>query len=221
MLDRLLKVGFVLLILRPLVFIWLGLNTVNRQSLPTRGPAIIAANHNSHLDVMVLLALFPLRDLHRGRPVAAADYFLSNRYIAWFSTHVLNIIPLDRNVDRHNSAELLTQCHKALDEDEILIIFPEGSRGRPEVMGRIKKGVYRLVQERSNCPVYPVVMRGLGRALPRGTARLVPFNVDVVIGEGLSGFEDPEAYLQRMRAAYAALTKLCITSSCVDRERNG
>lgn len=218
MLDRALKLGFVLFIVRPLVFIWLGLNTVNRHTLPTRGPAIIAANHNSHLDVMVLLALFPLRDLHRVRPVAAADYFLRNRYLAWFSTRVLNIIPLSRKVERENSAKLLTQCQAALDRGEILIIFPEGSRGRPEVMGRIKKGIYRLVCERNNCPVYPVVMRGLGRALPRGTARFVPFNVDVVIGEGISSFEGPQAYVQRMQAAYTALTNLCITSECVDYE---
>ncbi len=219
MYDRFLKITFVALLVRPLVFIWLGLNLVNRQSLPTKGPAIIAANHNSHLDVMVLLALFPLRDLHRIRPVAAADYFLSNRALTWFSRHVLDIIPLDRQVDRQNSALLLNQCQQALDRGEILIIFPEGSRGQPEVMGRIKKGIYRLVCERNDCAVYPVILRGLGRALPRGAARFVPFNVDVVIGEGLSDFANPQAFVQRMQQAYATLAELCITSNCADLDR--
>lgn len=210
--DRLLKVLFVALLIRPLVFVALGLNIINRQGLPKQGPAIIAANHNSHLDVMVLLALFPLAAVHRVRPVAAADYFLSNRWLAWFSLHVLNIIPLRRQVDREHSAHLLDQCCEALDRSEILIIFPEGSRGQPEQMGRIKKGIYRLVQDRDDCPVYPIVMRGLGRSLPRGTARFVPFNCDVVIGEGITHFDGPVEFLQQMKNAYDELKIFCITA---------
>ena len=57
--NRLLKVLFVLLIVRPLVLIILGLNVRDRHKLPLTGPAIIAANHNSHLDTMVFLSLYP------------------------------------------------------------------------------------------------------------------------------------------------------------------
>ena len=58
--SRLLKILFFLLIVRPLVMIVLGLNIRDRQKLPRKGPAIIAANHNSHLDTMVLMSLYPL-----------------------------------------------------------------------------------------------------------------------------------------------------------------
>ena len=78
---------------------------------------------------------------------------------------------------------MFDECNAALERGEILIIFPEGSRGKPEVISPIKKGIYRMVKDRSGCPVLPIIMRGLGRSLPKGSARFVPFNCDVIIGE--------------------------------------
>ena len=78
--SRVLKVVFFALFVKPLVFVGLGLNIINRERLPAIGPAVIAANHNSHLDTLVLVSLFPLSQIHLVRPVAAADYFLVERF---------------------------------------------------------------------------------------------------------------------------------------------
>lgn len=94
--QRLLRLLFVLLVARPVTLFVLGLNIRNRERLPVRGPAIVAANHNSHLDTLVLLSLFPLRDIHRVRPAAAADYFLSKPWLAWFSRNFIGIVPVTR-----------------------------------------------------------------------------------------------------------------------------
>ena len=87
--DWVLRRLFYCLVLWPVALLVLGLNLRHRERLPVKGPAIVAANHNSHLDTLVLLSLFPLSVIDRIRPVAAAEYFLRNRALAWFSTRIL------------------------------------------------------------------------------------------------------------------------------------
>lgn len=178
------KLLFFGLIVRPLVFLVMGLVVHNRDRLPRCGPAIIAANHNSHLDTMVLMSLFPLRDLPRVRPVAAADYFLRNRFMKWFSLYVIGIVPISRtgDVDRD---KVFAGCREALGQGDMLILFPEGSRGEPEKMGALKKGIHYLANGDQPCQVVPIYLYGLGKALPKGEALLVPFNVEVAIGTAM------------------------------------
>lgn len=208
--DRVLKMAVFALIIKPLVLIMLGINLRGREHLPRTGPAIIAANHNSHLDALVLMSLFPLHSLHKVRPVAAADYFLSNRYLAWLSVHCLNVVPFDRSgcADKN---QLFAGCHQALDNGDILILFPEGSRGAPEKISKIKKGLFYLLKDRPGVPVTPVVMHGLGRALPKGEALFVPFNCDVIVGAPLPEVADSVSFTDTLSQRFDALYQYCLT----------
>jgi 1-acyl-sn-glycerol-3-phosphate acyltransferase len=210
--SRLLKVFFFALLIKPIVFIVIGLNVRFREKLPLKGPAILAPNHNSHLDTMVLLSLYPLSVIHKIRPVAAADYFLKNKLIAWFSLHVIGIIPLDRS-GKAQREKLFSACHKALSNNDILIIFPEGSRGEPEQMSDIKKGLYYVLKEHNSTQVTPIIMHGLGRALPRGEALLVPFNCDVIIGEPLSLANSATEMKEDLVPIYQQLYQFCLTKN--------
>ena len=118
-------------LIRLMTLIVLGLNVRHRERLPSIGPAIVVANHNSHLDTMVLMSLFPLRLLPRLHPVAAMDYFLGSRWFSWFILKVVGILPIKRNVERGDNNPL-EPCNQALRDGQVLIIFPEGSRGEPE-----------------------------------------------------------------------------------------
>lgn len=210
--ERILKIVFFAFIIRPLVFIILGLNIRSREKLPKKGPAIIAANHNSHLDTMVLMSLYPLSQIHKIRPVAAADYFLSGKFRSWFSQKVIGIIPLDRSGGK-DLENLFSGCNKALDNEDILIIFPEGSRGNPEKIGKIKKGIFYLTKDRKDTDIIPVVMRGLGKVLPRGEALFVPFNCDVVIGNKIDECDDSKDFIEKITNSFNELLKLCLTNT--------
>lgn len=207
---RLTKILFFALLVRPLVLIGLGINLVNRKDLPMKGPAVIAATHNSHLDTFVLMSLLPLWSLHKVRPVAAADYFLSNRWRAWFSQNIVGIIPLDRTGGTDLEV-LFEPCRQALQRGETLILFPEGSRGDPEHMGRLRKGLCQMLKGYEQVPVTPVVLHGLGRSLPRGESLLVPFNCDVVVGRPTNVQGKSCAFLKRLSKMYDELFTHCLT----------
>jgi 1-acyl-sn-glycerol-3-phosphate acyltransferase len=197
--STLAKFLFFQLVVRPLILIVLGLNVRHRERLPRQGPAILAANHNSHLDTVVLMTLFPWRLLRRVRPVAAADYFLRNRLIAWFALRIIGIVPVDRSGGTPKE-RVLSGVDEALARGDIVLIFPEGSRGEPEKPQQFKSGLYHLGKAHPEVPVIPVFLHGLGKALPKGEALLVPFFCDVFVGEPLRCTDERDAFMQRFSA---------------------
>ena len=195
--NSLLRFLFYGVFIRSIVLIVLGLNVRHRERLPKAGPAIIVANHNSHLDTMVLMSLFPLKLLPKLHPVAAMDYFLTSRLFSWFTLKVVGILPIKRTVSRGDDNPLVP-CDQALADGQLLIVFPEGSRGEPEQMQSFKGGIARLAESNPTVPVIPVFLHGLGKALPKGEALLVPFFCDVFVGAPLSWTGDRRIYMRQL-----------------------
>lgn len=201
-----LRTLFFLFLVRPLVHIILGLNIRNRERLPIKGPAIIAANHNSHLDTLVLFSLFPIAMLPRIRAVAAMDYWMRSGFLAWFSLNIIGIVPIRRKRDAASPSEdPLQPCHDALARGNILLFFPEGTRGEPEKMVQLKMGISKLCEKHPELPVVPVFMHGLGKALPKGDPLLVPFFCDVFVGEAQKWHGDAEAFRSQLESQMHAL----------------
>jgi len=216
-LDELLRWLFFWLVVRPVVLVGLGLNVRHRERLPAAGPAILVANHNSHLDTMVLMTLLPSHLLPRVHPVAAADYFLRHRLLAWFALRIVGIIPIERRPPPPPSTaeppppgepptpgaprpDVLAAVAAGLERGDVVILFPEGTRGEPERLADFKSGVARLVERFPAVPVIPIFLHGLGKALPRGKALPVPFFCDVFVGEPVPWRGDRKAYVEELRS---------------------
>lgn len=199
MLVKGLRLLFFALIVRPVIHVLFGVNVRHRERLPAAGPALVVANHNSHLDTMALMSLFPLGDLPKVRPVAAADYFTKSGWMAWFSLNIIGIVPLDRDA-RKRGEDPLAGAVKALEEGNILILFPEGTRGQPEEVGEFKKGVAHLVERHPVVRASPVYLHGFGKVLPKGARLPIPFFLDVFVGEPVAWQGDHEQFVDALKA---------------------
>lgn len=195
---------FFLLIVRPVMLIIVGMNVRHRERLPQSGPALVVANHNSHLDALALVALFGMNRLSLVRPVAAADYFLSSSWFAWFSVRVLGILPLDREV-RSRHRHPLDPISDSLAAGQIVLLFPEGTRGEPEKREPFQQGIAHLAKRHPDIPITPVFLHGLGKSLPRGEGLLVPFFCDVFIGNPLSWTGQKASFMDQLSSTYELL----------------
>ena len=180
MLKSLLKPIFALCIEWPFMRFWLGLRIHQHHNLPKQGPAIIVANHNSHMDVFALMGLYSPLQQNQIHPVAAADYFLSNKWLAWFA---INILPVNRQNGGQNNP--LQGCEEALRQNKILILFPEGSRGEPGKMQPLKSGIWYLSAAMPTVPIIPVWLQGTEQIMAKGNRIPLPLFIDINIGSAM------------------------------------
>ncbi len=168
-----------LLLIRPFVRLVFGISAEGTENLRELGQYILIANHNSHLDVFLLFSILPLSHVPRTHPVAAREYFEKSKTLLWAVDHLFRPIWVVRGEAEQDA---LGGMQKMLDEGHNVIIFPEGTRGRPGEIGRFKSGVGRLTAEHPEIPVVPVFLCGPERALPKTSRLPLPLCSEVTVG---------------------------------------
>ena len=131
------------------VFQWflkliVGVQFTDCRFLKKEKQFIILANHNSHLDALSLLASLPGELLWKVKPVAAEDYFGKTRFQASISNFFINTLLIRRKGEKDSEHDPIRKMLEAIDAGYSLILFPEGTRGKPEQMGKIKSGIARI-----------------------------------------------------------------------------
>jgi len=144
---------------------------------------IIAANHNSHIDVMILFRLFSISRVNRVRTIAAKDYFAEG-IKGFFAEKIFNTVLIERGASARKTFEMIKE---QLNAGYSLIIFPEGTRGLPGVMNEFKSGVGQIAIDFPGIPIYPVCLSGAEKSLPKGTRVPVPFNIKMKVLDPVYG----------------------------------
>ena len=156
---------------------YLSLRCEGVQNIPTPGPFIVAANHNSHLDTGAILQGLGKR-ADRVSALAAKDYWFRNKLLSWFADTVLGTAPFDRH---SRVAESLGLAVGLLGRGRSLLFFPQGGRSASGGPQPFKGGIGLLALE-TGVPVVPAKVTGTYQALPKG--RFLPRRHAVVVRFG-------------------------------------
>ena len=136
------------------------------EHIPADGPLILASNHLSFADSIVIPVVVPRKVVF----MAKSDYFtgpgLKGRAIkAWFE--MLDMIPVDRD-DNQSALAALDIAMEVLERGEAFGVYPEGTRSRDGRLYRGRTGVAQLALV-SGAPIVPVGLIGTERLQPVGT----------------------------------------------------
>lgn len=172
-------------IMRFLLKLFAGISIKDKDNIIHNGPSIIVANHNSHLDTITIMSFIPTKQLIKTHPVAAGDYFGKTNSKKRLSNYFINalLIPRGRPKKGENKPDPIEMMLEVLDRGHSLILFPEGSRGEPEVMQEFKWGIGLILQARPEIPFIPIYLKGLGKVLPKGDPVPVPHLSRITCGK--------------------------------------
>lgn len=208
MLGKILKYLFFLCIVKPYIYLVLGVNVSGAENLPkiSKNASIIVANHNSHIDTLLLMSLFSTSQILKIHPVAAADYFCNTKLKSFIFKTLLGLIPLKRKFGKTTKEELFKEINEALRAGETIIIYPEGTRGEDNTIKEFKSGVAHIAAMNPDVPVIPFYINGPDRILPKGEFLWIPFIADVYVAQGIKYDGTPtKTFTQRIENVVTTL----------------
>ncbi|UCC39092.1 MAG: 1-acyl-sn-glycerol-3-phosphate acyltransferase [Candidatus Aminicenantes bacterium] len=168
-----------LILLRPFLKLFFGINVAGRKNLSSLEHYIIISNHNSHLDTLLLFYTLPVKHILATRPVAAEEYWSKSNAAFKLVNYLFRPIWIVRD---QKIEDPLKEMKEALDSGHNIIIFPEGTRGEPGQIGKFKTGIGRLAVEYRSVPIIPVFLSGPEKAFPRKSALPLPIWNNVTVG---------------------------------------
>ena len=154
-------------------FFYTPVKVKGKKNLPSSS-AIYCSNHNSHMDIAVLVYATRLGYEHFGF-LAAKDYWFDNNFRRRLFQNFINLIPIERtnNPESLDLEDTFTLAKAFVSRNNNIVIFPEGERGQAGVMKRFRKGAMRF-SVGLNIPIVPAVISGTEDAWPRKTRFMKP-----------------------------------------------
>jgi len=168
-----------------LVRIFYRLHVSGLENVPEKGPVVLAANHVTYVDALILSAAL-------ARPIRFVMYYrFAELPLAGWILKRARVIPI---ASRRENPELLQsaldEIADALGGGEAVCIFPEGTLTDDGEIREFRTGIERIV-ERTSAPVVPLGLRGLwGSLFSRARRRFGLWTpIGVAVGTPLLGSE--------------------------------
>jgi len=150
-----------------------GIRSVDENNIPGTGPVLIAPLHLSHLDPPAVAC--GMR--RRLRFMAKEELFRHPIFGGLIAS--LGAFPVKRG---ETDTEAIRKAISLLEEGEVVLVFPEGTRGDGETIQEMSRGVAMLAK-RTKAPVVPVGVIGTNIVMPKGKPRGDKYLVTLVYGK--------------------------------------
>ncbi len=169
-----------------IIFLGLGLRIEGMDNIPSSGPVIIAPNHVSNWDPIVVGAAIKRPIFFMGK-ASLFKYRLSDYFF-----RKMNAFPVHKE---YADRQAIRRALQVLEEGKVLGIFPQGVRNRSGE-AKAQSGMV-LIALKSGAPIIPVACIGTGHNLPCGWCRRLivragkPIRLDQYKGQriGSAGME--------------------------------
>ena len=186
---------------RPIFRTALDLQITDLDRLPSSGPVIIAINHTSFVDPLLLGAFAP-------RPIVMMSKVENFQIpILGFFIRLYGAFPVRRGMADRDALETAL---RVLREGRVLLMAPEGTRSKDGALQQGRDGVAMLAA-RTGAPVIPVAIAGAHR-VARNLKRLrrTPISLRLgsalrLEGDGRIGRESMSAFTEQLMRALAAM----------------
>ena len=191
-----------------------------KENIPKDTPFIFVSNHNSHMDIAVL-AYSTRLGYERFGFLAAKDYWFDNDSRRNFFKNFINLIPISRKKtpESLDLEDTFTLSKGFVSLGNNIIMFPEGSRGKPGELQRFRKGAARFSLG-LDIPILPAAIIGTEKAWPKGERFMRPVPITIKILPQIQSKKDrskltDKAYTKELSSQTKKLEKV-ITEALKD-----
>lgn len=154
------------------------------ENIPQGKPYIITPNHTSHLDTLTVITALG-QESHRLWTLAARDYWFGNRLQGWFAHNCLNALPIEREGNFTQFMQDLRMANEVAEQNNGLLIFPEGTRSLDGNLQPFKPGILSLLIYGQQVPIIPAYIKGAFQVLPKGQNFPKKHPIQIVFGKPL------------------------------------
>jgi 1-acyl-sn-glycerol-3-phosphate acyltransferase len=154
--------------------VWLRMSIYGKENIPEKGGFILASNHVSNLDPLLLGAI-----CRRRMGFMAKEELFRVPGLCWW-LKAIGAFPVKRNASDISS---LKNALNILRQGLGLLVFPEGRREESGAKNIEVKGGVGFLSEKANVGVIPVYIQGTQQALPKYAKWVKPAKVSIFFGK--------------------------------------
>lgn len=157
---------------------------VGEENLPKDETVLFVSNHQGNFDIPLLLGYIDKPKAFMAKKEMEKMPMVST----WMK--YMQCVFMDRDNPRE-SLKAIKQGSEKLKEGYSMVIFPEGTRSEDGQLKEFKQGAFKLATK-SKVPIVPVTISGSNRIMEKGSIKINPAKVKLVIAEPVYMTEEYE-----------------------------